>query len=72
LKDRLLVYIGPPVLNEVDTFSAFAALLGIAVTAIALVGILERRDTTVARMGVDSIAIVAVYLSGLIVLYQLR
>jgi cation:H+ antiporter len=67
-----LVYTGPPVLNEVDTFSAFAALLGIAVTAIALVGILERRDTTVARMGVDSIAIVAVYLSGLIVLYQLR
>jgi cation:H+ antiporter len=67
-----LVYVGPPVLNEVGTFSAFASLLGIAVTAIALVGILERRDTTVARMGVDSIAIAADYLSRLVVLYQPR
>jgi cation:H+ antiporter len=67
-----LVYPGPPVLGEVGTFSAFAALLAIAVTTVALIGILERRDTTVARLGVDSIAIVAIYLGGLVILYQLR
>ena len=59
-------------LDEVGAFSTFATLLGIAVTAITLVGILERRDTTVARMGVDSIAIAAAYLGGLVVLYRLR
>jgi cation:H+ antiporter len=67
-----LLYGGPPVLGEVGRFSAFAALLAIVVTAIALVGLLERRDTTVARVGVDSIAILVVYLGGVVVLYQLR
>jgi cation:H+ antiporter len=67
-----IFYVGPAILGEVGTFSAFGALLGIAVTAIALVGLLERRDTTVARMGVDSIGIIVVYVSGLVVLYHLR
>jgi hypothetical protein len=53
----VLLYAGPPVLQEVGASSAFAALLAIAVTTIALVGILERRDTTLGR---------------LVVLYQLR
>jgi cation:H+ antiporter len=67
-----LLYAGPPVLDEVGRFSTFAALLAIAITTISLVGILERRDTTVARLGVDSIGITMVYLGGLVILYQLR
>lgn len=67
-----LLYFGPPVLQEVGRFSTFAALLAIAVTTISLVGILERRDTAIARLGIDSIAITAVYLGGLAILYQLR
>jgi cation:H+ antiporter len=67
-----LLYAGPPVLQEAGAFAAFAALLAITLKATALIGILERRDTTVARLGIDSIAIAVVYLGGLVLLYQLR
>lgn len=66
-----VVYRGPPVLNEVGPFSAFASLLGIAVTAIFLTGLVERRDRTVLRMGIDSIAVLVVYAGGLLILYRL-
>jgi len=46
-----LVYTGGPVLGEVGRFSTLAALLGIAVTILFLVGLIERRDRTVMRMG---------------------
>ena len=42
------------------------------VTCIFLVGLLERRDRTVLRMGVDSLAVLVVFLSGLAGLYALR
>jgi cation:H+ antiporter len=42
------------------------------VTAIFLVGLAERRDRTVFRMGYDSLAVMATYLAGLIILYFLR
>jgi cation:H+ antiporter len=63
---------GDPVLNRVGTFSAVAALLGIAVTALFLIGLAERRDRTVLRMGIDSAAVLLVYLGGLVLLYALR
>jgi len=44
------VYRGGPVLNEVGSFSAFAALLGVVVSALFLLGLLERRDRTLLRM----------------------
>ena len=65
-------YGGGPVLNQVGRFSIFAALLGIAVTAIYLGGLIERRDRVVLRMGVDSAMVLVVYLGGLVVLYGLR
>lgn len=65
-------YGGGPVLNEVGSFSVFAALLGIAVTAIYLGGLIERRDRVVLRMGIDSALVLVVYLGGLVVLYRLR
>lgn len=66
------VYRDGPVLNEVDTFSVFTALLGIVLAVIYLIGLLERRNRTIFRMGIDSLAILAVYLGGLFLLYQLR
>lgn len=66
------VYAGGPVLNEVGQFSLFASLVGALLAAIYLVGLIERRDRTIARMGIDSFAVLLVYLGGLVVLYQLR
>ncbi|GAB3551619.1 sodium:calcium antiporter [Noviherbaspirillum agri] len=66
------VYGGGPVLNEVGNFSLFAALLCILMTTIYLVGLIERRNRTIARFGIDSVAILVAYAGGLFMLYQLR
>ena len=66
------VYPGPPVLNEVGSFSLFVSLLGILLTTIYLVGLIERRNRTFARMGIDSLATLVVYGVGLFLLYQMR
>jgi cation:H+ antiporter len=63
---------GAAVINEVGAFSGFATLIGITVTSIFIVGLAERRNRTILRMGYDSLAVIAVYLSGLVVLYFLR
>jgi cation:H+ antiporter len=65
-------YGGGPVLNEVGRFSSFAALVGIVVTTLYIVGLIERRNRTILRMGVDSLIVLVAYLGGLILLYQLR
>lgn len=66
------VYRGGPVLNEVGSFTAFAALLGVLVSALFLLGLLERRDRTLLRMGYDSFAVLGVYLVGVAVLFRLK
>lgn len=66
------IYSGGPVLNEVGSFSAFAALLGIALTTFYVIGMIERRDRVIFRMGYDSMAILICYVVGLVVLYGLR
>lgn len=63
---------GGPVLVEAGPFAAFAALLALVLTAIYLVGLIERRDRTVLHMGWDSLAVVLVYGVGVSVLYTLR
>jgi cation:H+ antiporter len=66
------VYRGGPVLNEVGDFATFAALLGVIVSALFLVGLIERRDKTVLRMGYDSLAVLAAYGIGVGLLYTLK
>lgn len=66
------VYAGEPVLGVVGRFSTFAALLGILVTVVFLAGLIERRDRAFLRMGVDSIVVLIIYISGLAVLHALR
>lgn len=61
-----------PVLSELGPFSVVAACLGALLCAILIVGLVERRDRTVLRIGYDSAAMIGVYLAGLVVLYQLR
>jgi cation:H+ antiporter len=63
---------GGPVLVEAGPFAATAALLALILTAIYLVGMLERRDRTLLRMGIDSIAVLLTYSAGLVLLYAQR
>jgi cation:H+ antiporter len=67
-----LLYRKGPALNEVGKFSLAGSLLGALLAAIFLVGLIERKDRTVARMGIDSLAVLVAYAGGLYLLYQLR
>ncbi len=66
-----LVYIGDPVLNHAGTFELVASLLGILMTGILLLGLLERGDRTILKMGYDSATLIVVFIGGLAVLYTL-
>lgn len=63
---------GEPVLNKVGAFATVGALLGALVTAIFLIGLSERRDRRIWRMGTDSTAVLVLYLGGLYLLYTMR
>jgi cation:H+ antiporter len=63
---------GEPVLSRVGTFASVGALLGIVVTGLLLIGLVERRDQTILRMGLDSAAVLIVYVGGLALLFTLR
>jgi cation:H+ antiporter len=67
-----LVYRGGPLLRELDQSATFAAAMGLVVTAILLVGLLERRNRTVFGLGIDSLAVLSVYAAGLVGLYTMR
>ncbi|MGD9890829.1 MAG: sodium:calcium antiporter [Geminicoccaceae bacterium] len=60
-----------PILNEVDAFSLFGTLLGIALTAIYVAGLVVRSKRSILRMGIDSIILVIVAVSGFAALYSL-
>jgi cation:H+ antiporter len=66
------VYRGGPILASVDTSAMFAAAIGMIVSAIFLLGLLERRNRTILGMGVDSMAVLVVYGCGIVGLYSLR
>ncbi len=67
-----LIVSGEPVLGRVGAFATVATLLGILVTSLFLIGLTERRDRTVLRMGIDSAAVLVVYLGGMVLLFTLR
>ncbi|TWT99449.1 putative calcium/sodium:proton antiporter [Botrimarina colliarenosi] len=64
-----LAYRDGPVMNAVDNSALLMAGLSIVMTALYLWGLLERRDRSILRMGVDSWCVVLTYLAGLGVLY---
>lgn len=63
---------GGPVLLETGRTATFGALLALVLTAIFMIGVLERRNRAFLRMGIDSIAVVVTYAAGVLVLYGLR
>ncbi|HEY0825572.1 MAG TPA: hypothetical protein VGD76_17420 [Ramlibacter sp.] len=63
---------GGPVLVETGRFASFGALLALVLTGLFLVGLIERRDRTLGRLGIDSVAALLAYAGGLAVLYALR
>ena len=67
-----LVYRGGPILAAVDQSAIFARALGMVVTCIYLLGLLERRNRTVLNMGLDSLGVLVAYVVGLMALYTLR
>ena len=67
-----VVYRDGPILAATDQSALFACALGMIVTAVYLLGLLERRDRTVAGMGLDSAGVLGTYVLGLVGLYYLR
>jgi len=65
-------YRGGPILAVTDQSAVFAAAIGLVVTCIYLLGLLERRDRTILRMGYDSVAVLVTYGAGIAGLYFLR
>lgn len=63
---------GGPVLLETGRFASFAALLALVLTSLFLIGLVERRDRTIAGLGIDSVLVLLTYAGGLGVLYALR
>jgi len=56
---------GEPVLGQVDRASLTATLIAVLLTALYLIGLVERRDKAFLRMGYDSIAVLVVYIAGM-------
>jgi len=67
-----LAYPGGPVLNDVGAFSQVAASLGMVLTLLDVAGLVERRNETLGRLGLDSWAVIVTYLSGITVLFFMR
>lgn len=67
-----LTYAGGAVINEAGVFEAVSSLLGVLLTGLVLVGLLERRDRTIFRMGYDSLAVLITFAAGVILLYAVR
>lgn len=65
------VSLGEPVLGTGTSFEIVAALLGAIMIGVFVVGLLERADRTVLRVGYDSAAVLLIYASGIIILSQL-
>lgn len=63
---------GEPALAIADDFARLGVMLSIMLTSLFLIGLAERRNKTVARMGLDSVAVLITYAVGVVILYMLR
>ena len=59
------------ILNAAGRFETVAVLLGIVLTTIYIVGLLDRRNRTILRMGYDSLAAIVVFAIGLVLLQSI-
>ncbi|SOB88319.1 cation:H+ antiporter [Sphingomonas guangdongensis] len=65
------VYRGAPIIATLGRFEQLSALLGATLIGIFMVGLLEHRDRTVLRMGIDSVLVILVFIAGAATLIQL-
>jgi cation:H+ antiporter len=62
------IFDGEPVANTLGTFETLSALLGAVLIGIFMIGLLERRDRTIFKMGVDSAAVILCFTLGAVLL----
>lgn len=65
-----IVFTGGPVINELGRFEIISSLLGVMLIGVYLVGLLERRDPALLRMGYDSIAVIVMFAGGVVLLFN--
>lgn len=61
-----------PVLATLGAFTVVAACLAALLCSLLIVGLVERRDRTILRVGYDTAAMIAIFAVGLVALYLLR
>lgn len=59
-----LVASGPPIIGLAGAFEMSAAMLSLLLTGIFVLGLIERRNRTILRMGEDSLAVILIYVVG--------
>ena len=62
------IFDGEPVVNTLGAFESVSALLGAVLIGIFMIGLLEHRNRTIFKMGVDSAAVMASFAIGLALL----
>jgi cation:H+ antiporter len=67
-----LLYVRGAIMAHAGDSVVFVAAIGAIMTSIYLWGMLERRDRTILKVGIDSAAAVIVYLGGMTLLYFLE
>ncbi len=61
-----------PILASAGQFEALAAALGIVLTSVYVIGLINRRNRTIARIGYDSLIVIVIYAGGLLLLNSVR
>lgn len=67
-----VMFSGGAVINELGRFEAISALLGVLLTGSYLIGLLERRNPVLLRMGYDSVAVLLLFAGGVALLFVIR
>jgi len=67
-----IMYRANPILMSIDSSARLALVAGVLVTAIYIIGLLVRSKKRFFGLGIDSLAVLAVYLCSLVVFYQIR
>jgi cation:H+ antiporter len=67
-----MFYFEGAILNSANDSAKFALISGIVVTAVYVIGLIVRKSKTYLKMGLDSIAVLFIYIITLYILYTLK
>lgn len=65
------IFDGEPLMNTLGAFETVSALLGAVLIGIFMVGLLEHRNRTIFKMGLDSAAVIASFAAGVALLARI-